>query len=154
MGRSRRIVVTRCISSSEEMKEWGKSVGSLLRPGQVLALFGDLGVGKTTFVQGLALGLGIEESIQSPTFVYLNQYVGKYPLFHFDLYRLKGAEDFLGMGFHEYFESGGISAVEWPERIESILPPDVLHICFSHHEKGRFVSFPDCLGGFSSGFDQ
>ncbi len=141
MGRKRRMIV----SSAEEMQEFGKSVAKTLVPGRVLALSGDLGAGKTTFVQGLALGLGIEDPIQSPTFVYVNQYAGKVPLFHFDLYRMKDVDDFLGMGFFEYFDLGGICVIEWPERIASILPQDVLRICFSHHEKGRLL---EVLGGF------
>ncbi len=146
MGRERRVVH---VSSSEEMLVLGREVASRLKPGSVLALSGDLGAGKTTFVKGLALGLKIEDPIQSPTFVYMNQYLeGKYPLFHFDLYRMKGEGDFLGMGFFEYFDASGICAIEWPERIESILPQDVLKISFAHEEKGRMITF-DAMDGFS-----
>lgn len=130
----------RIVSSSEEMIELGKQIGSSLPPGSILALSGDLGAGKTTFVQGLAIGLGIQDPVQSPTFVYLNHYEGNLPLFHFDLYRLKGEEDFLGMGFEEYFVSSGICAIEWPERIPSLLPSNTVRLTFSHVKEGRRVN--------------
>ena len=129
-------------SSTEEMIQLGERVGRKLCPNTILALSGDLGSGKTTFVQGLAKGLNIDAHIQSPTFVFFNQYKGTYPLFHFDLYRMKGEEDFLGLGFEEYFMAGGITVLEWPERITSLLTTQAWQICFSHHAKGRKVAFP------------
>ena len=125
------------ISSPEEMIAYGKRLGASLPRGTVLALSGDLGAGKTTFVQGLAQGLKIDQPIQSPTFIYLNQYEGSCPLFHFDLYRMRGAEDFLGLGFEEYFEMQGICAIEWPERISPILPERTIRISFEHSEEGK-----------------
>jgi tRNA threonylcarbamoyladenosine biosynthesis protein TsaE len=127
------------------MLEFGKAFASRLSPGSVLGLYGDLGSGKTTFVQGLAQGLGICEPLQSPTFVFLNHYSGTIPLFHFDLYRMKGVQDFLGLGFEEYFSSGGICAIEWSERIASLLPRDTWHITFSYEDFGRKVSFLEAL---------
>lgn len=109
----------------------------LLKPNAILALSGDLGSGKTTFVQGLALGLGIEDSVQSPTFVTLNLYEAKVPLFHFDLYRLKSSQDFLSLGFEEYFQREGICAIEWPERIASLLPQETVFISFEYSGEGR-----------------
>jgi len=120
------------LSSPEEMVAYGKKLGASLPPGSILALSGDLGAGKTTFVQGLALGLGIDQPITSPTFIYFNQYEGKLPLFHFDLYRMKGPEDFLGLGFEEYFEMQGICAIEWPEKVAELLPPRTIRISFVH----------------------
>ena len=131
----------RIIHSEGEMLEVGRLVASQVSPGSVLALSGDLGAGKTTFVQGLAQGLGIDVPIQSPTFVYLNCYEGRLPLFHFDLYRMKGADDFFALGFDEYFEVGGVCAIEWPERILSRLPENVWFLSFSYHENGRKLSF-------------
>ena len=139
MGRDRIIV----LSSAEETLEFGKFLASRLSPGSVLALSGDLGSGKTTFVQGLAQGLGIDAPIQSPTFVYFNGYSGTIPLFHFDLYRMKGIDDFLGLGFEEYFDAGGICAIEWAERIVPLLPKRAWHISFSHDGLGRRVSCPE-----------
>lgn len=122
------------LRTPEETIAFGKKLGQELASNTVLALTGDLGAGKTTFVKGLALGLGIEESIQSPTFVLMNQYSG---LVHFDLYRLKNSEDFLNLGFDEYFESNQILAIEWPERIEAILPKRTFRIHFSYVGKTR-----------------
>ncbi|PIS02635.1 MAG: tRNA (adenosine(37)-N6)-threonylcarbamoyltransferase complex ATPase subunit type 1 TsaE [Chlamydiae bacterium CG10_big_fil_rev_8_21_14_0_10_42_34] len=102
----------------------------------VIALSGDLGAGKTTFVQGLAQGLGISEPIQSPTFVLLNLYEG---LCHFDLYRLKNSKDFTSLGFEEYFEGKGICAIEWPDRIENILPTKTVYIDLSYDGDKRIA---------------
>lgn len=117
----------------------GQMLAHRLQENSIIALYGDLGAGKTTFVQGLAKGLGINEAIQSPTFIYVNEYEGKMPLFHFDLYRMKSAEDFLGLGFDEYFYSAGVCAIEWPQRIVSILPLECIVIEFIYCEKGRVV---------------
>lgn len=108
----------------------------LLPKNTLLALTGNLGAGKTTFVQGLAAGLGIDEPIQSPTFVLLNVYDG---LAHFDLYRLKNAADFTSLGFDEYFQSGAICAIEWPDRIKELLPPETVHIEFIYEKEGRIA---------------
>ncbi len=121
------------------MVAYGKKLGSQMTPGTILALSGDLGAGKTTFVQGLAQGLGIFDPIQSPTFVYMNAYIGKFPLFHFDLYRLKGKDDFIGLGFDEYFMPTNICVIEWPERIDSLLPEHTQYITFSYLGKSREV---------------
>ena len=108
-----------------------------LQSGSVIALFGDLGAGKTTFVQGLGAALGVEGPIQSPTFTYLNIYAGPLPLYHFDLYRLKHPSDFFSMGFEEYFHGQGVVAIEWAERIQDYLPPNTLFLRFSHQEQSR-----------------
>lgn len=124
------------LTSTEDTISFGRKMASLIPPNAILALSGDLGAGKTTFVQGLALGLGIQEPVQSPTFVLLNNYNDL--LFHFDLYRLKTADDFLNLGFDEYFQKG-ICAIEWPERIASLLPPKTISIHFSHENQERTV---------------
>ena len=125
MGRDRVIL----LDGLEETIALGAQVASLLEPNMVIALSGDLGAGKTTLLQGLAAALGIYEPIVSPTFVYLQIYeAGRLPFFHFDLYRMKNSSDFLGLGFEEYFEKGGVTAIEWPERITPLLPPATLFI--------------------------
>ena len=145
------------LASQEKTQELGQAVAAHLPPNAILALSGDLGAGKTTFVQGLALGLGIDAPVQSPTFIYLNQYSGSLPLYHFDLYRIKGASDFFALGFEEYFDQGGVCAIEWPERIESLLPERTLFISFSHQPEGRIAAisgvFPDKLLDFLSRWD-
>ena len=97
---------------------------------RVFALYGDLGSGKTCFVQGMAMALGINQRITSPTFTIANEYRAERPLYHIDLYRLHGAQDALNIGLDEYLESDGITAVEWAERAEELMPADTVRIKF------------------------
>ena len=99
-----------------------------LRPGDVLALHGELGSGKTTLVQGLARALGIERPVNSPTFTLINEYPGPCPLFHIDLYRVRGSAEAMDLGLDEYLFGNGITAIEWAERIPELLPPGTLHV--------------------------
>ncbi|MBI5272687.1 MAG: tRNA (adenosine(37)-N6)-threonylcarbamoyltransferase complex ATPase subunit type 1 TsaE [Chlamydiia bacterium] len=139
MGRHRIITP----ASLEETIELGTSYGKNLPPNSILALKGPLGAGKTSFVQGLALGLGIQDLVQSPTFTYLTLYEGRLPLYHFDLYRMRTESDFFSMGFEEYFCAKGIVAIEWPERLGSNLPLQALVIEFSYAPEGsgRVLTF-------------
>lgn len=113
------------LKTSDDTFQFGVKLAKELKRPAILAIEGPLGAGKTTLVQGLAKGLGIEESIQSPTFVILNEYAS---LAHFDLYRLKSQEDFFAMGFSDYFDKPIITAIEWPGIIQSALPKDAIHI--------------------------
>ncbi len=135
MGRNG-LIETHTLANAEETIALGRKMASLLPAGTILALTGDLGAGKTTFVQGLALGLHIHEPVQSPTFVLLNAYPN---LYHFDLYRLKSSADFTALGFEEYFYKHGITAIEWPDRIAELLPPNTIHIHFRYHEGKRIA---------------
>ena len=101
-----------------------------LHPGSVLSLHGELGSGKTCFVQGLAESLGVKQAVTSPTYTLINEYSGRLPLYHIDLYRLRSAEDALALGMDEYLESDGITAIEWGERAEELLPDSVIHVRF------------------------
>lgn len=115
--------------SASDTKAIGKSLGAYLTGGNVVCFFGDLGAGKTTFIKGLAASIAKvpEDEVHSPTYTYLNIYSGPTPVYHFDLYRLKSADDFMQMGFDEYFSTDeGICCVEWSERIEELLPDDVI----------------------------
>lgn len=114
------------VNTIEETIELGKKIGSLLEPGMMLTLNGDLGAGKTTFTKGIGQALGIKRVINSPTFTILKQYQGKYMLSHFDAYRLEGEDE--NLGFEEIFDSDDICVVEWPEFIASILPKERLEI--------------------------
>jgi len=107
---------------------WGAALGRLLQPGDVVALLGDLGAGKTTLVQGLAQGLGITEPVTSPTFTLAHEYPAQVPLFHFDPYRLNAPGDMVDLGFEEYLERGGVVVVEWADKIETLLPEDRLTV--------------------------
>ncbi len=100
-----------------------------------LALHGDLGSGKTCFVQGLAAALGIRRAVTSPTFIIVNEYKGERPLFHVDLYRLDSSREATGIGLEDYTETEGITAIEWAERAADILPPDTIHILFETTSK-------------------
>ena len=105
-----------------------------LEPGTVIALHGDLGAGKTCFIQGLAVAMGIMDPITSPTYTLIGEYEGRMKLNHIDLYRLANSVEALGIGLEEYLESDGITAIEWAERAEEILPKSMLHVSI---EKGR-----------------
>lgn len=142
-GRSRIIE----LSSPEKTDLFGRHAARVLPDQVVLALHGPLGSGKTSFIQGLAAGLGIPVPIQSPTFTYLNLYEenGRC-LYHFDLYRMKHPSDFFAMGFEEYLDRSGITAIEWPERLGAAFPSQAISIQFSYSGSGRNVHL-------SSGFE-
>lgn len=116
------------VKDSEETVRLGEIIGKSLKPGTIIALKGDLGAGKTVLVKGIALGLGVEDDPVSPTFVIMNAYEGRIPLYHFDLYRVSGADELSGIGFEEFLFGKGVAAVEWAERIEEILPGYTIHI--------------------------
>ena len=108
--------------TAEQTEALGAALARRLAPGDVVAFYGDLGAGKTAFVRGMARGHGIRESVTSPTYTVVNEYIsGKLPLFHFDLYRLSGPDDLFDIGWEDYLERGGICAVEWSERAQSLL---------------------------------
>ncbi len=114
--------------SEKETEALGERLAKCLRAGAVVALYGDLGAGKTAFVRGMARGLDIRESVSSPTFTIVNEYPGDPALFHFDMYRLKNAEELYGIGWEDYLDRNGICVTEWSERIEEALPPDAVRV--------------------------
>jgi tRNA threonylcarbamoyladenosine biosynthesis protein TsaE len=132
MGRIGRVVYL--TSSADETIKLGVDLGLKAKPNTVFCLFGDLGAGKTTLIKGIVEGVtGISHAeVNSPTFLYLNQYIPKEQkksvVYHFDLYRLKGCQEFLSMGFEEYLFAGGVACIEWSERIEEILPTSTIQI--------------------------
>ena len=104
--------------SPEETEALGAALGRALRPGTVVAYRGDLGAGKTAFTRGLAKGLGCREPVTSPTYTIVNEYLsGRMPLFHFDMYRLRSADDLFDIGWEDYLDRGGVCAVEWSENV-------------------------------------
>jgi tRNA threonylcarbamoyladenosine biosynthesis protein TsaE len=117
--------------SPQQTRRLAARLAELLRGGETICLSGELGVGKTTFVQGLGEGLGITEPIISPTFTLIREYepVGDRPtLFHIDFYRLEKPQDYQSLGLDDYFYSDGVCAVEWPERAPDLLPEERLWI--------------------------
>lgn len=119
--------------SSEDTIALGVKIAELLKPGNIIALYGELGSGKTTLVRGIARGLGVGKEIEitSPTFVLMNVYPGRIPIYHFDLYRLSGAADLYELGFEDYFYTGGLSVIEWAEKAEILIPPDAIRLNLS-----------------------
>ncbi|SFM41462.1 tRNA (adenosine(37)-N6)-threonylcarbamoyltransferase complex ATPase subunit type 1 TsaE [Thermodesulforhabdus norvegica] len=114
----------RLTCSSEETVDLGRSIGKMLRPGDVLALWGSLGAGKTTFTRGVARGIGIPEDIPitSPTFTLINEYEGPLKLYHIDLYRVASEDDLETLPLREILYGAGVSVIEWPEKIGGYLP--------------------------------
>ena len=113
-------------NSEKETKQVAEKLALLLRVGDVITLEGDLGAGKTTFTKGLAQGLGVKRTVNSPTFTIVKEYQGELPLYHMDVYRLEHSEE--DIGFDEYFYGNGISVVEWAHFIEEFLPVELLNI--------------------------
>lgn len=107
--------------SAEDTFAAGEKLGETLKSGDIVALFGQLGAGKTVFAKGIAAGLGIAEEVTSPTFTFLKEYEGRLRLFHFDLYRIEDEEALENIGFCDYLQAKGVCAIEWPEKAE--LPP-------------------------------
>ncbi len=112
-------------NSASETYELGVEVGKNARPGQVYALIGDLGVGKTVFIQGVAKGLGIDEPVNSPTFTIVQVYdSGRLPFYHFDVYRIGDVEEMEEIGYEEYFFGEGVCFVEWANLVDEIMPEE------------------------------
>ena len=105
-------------TSEEETEALGRRLAESLTGGCVVALYGDLGAGKTAFVRGMARGLGLSCRVSSPTFTIVNEYLGDKPLFHFDMYRLSGADELFDIGWEDYLARGAVCAVEWSENVE------------------------------------
>ncbi|WP_298272213.1 tRNA (adenosine(37)-N6)-threonylcarbamoyltransferase complex ATPase subunit type 1 TsaE [Geobacter sp.] len=120
--------------SVDETVRLGERLGRVLTAGAFVALYGELGSGKTHFARGVAAGVGVEATVPvtSPTFTLLNEYVGRIPLYHFDLYRLAGGDDAVELGFDEYFHGEGVCLVEWPERLGNELPSERLDVTLQH----------------------
>ena len=126
----------------EETKKLGKEVGKLARPGDLLAFYGELGAGKTCFIQGISRELEVQDYVTSPSFTIINEYHGKIPIYHFDLFRLNNAEEILELGYEEYFYGEGLTVIEWAEKIEQLLPKEYLKIDIKFKDRyERTISF-------------
>jgi len=129
-----RFLVTIHSSGPEETARLGRVLGSLLERGDIVALVGDLGTGKTCLTSGIARGLGVPEAyfITSPTFTLINEYPGRIPLFHLDMYRLSGVADLDDMGMDEYLHGNGVMVIEWAEKMADRLPRNAVRITLEH----------------------
>lgn len=114
--------------SFEETVEFGKKIGYILDNGDIICLSGDLGTGKTALTNGIAKSLGIDAYITSPTFTLVNEYEGRIPLYHFDVYRIADPDEMFDIGFEEYINGQGVTIIEWGEQIEEILPKEIIRI--------------------------
>jgi len=131
-------VVSNGVAETEAL---GERLGAVLQPGTVLAYTGDLGAGKTAFTRGLARGLGVTERVTSPTFTIVNEYEGRLPLFHFDMYRLGGEEELFDIGWEDYLARGGVCAVEWSENIAEALEDCIrIDIRRGEHDDQRVIT--------------
>ena len=112
----------------EETEDAGERLGRALGPGAVVALTGELGAGKTCFIQGLVRGLGVTGRATSPTFVLINQYPGRVPVYHVDAYRTESLTELMDLGLLELLGGGGVTVIEWADKLESLLPPEAIHV--------------------------
>ena len=114
--------------STQETEAIGEELAQKLRGGDVLAFTGSLGMGKTAFTRGLARGLGCRGRVTSPTFTIVNEYEGRTPLFHFDMYRLGSSDELFDIGWEDYLARGGVCAVEWSENVDDALDEDAIRV--------------------------
>lgn len=133
--------------SAQETESIGEALAKELRPGDVLAFTGSLGMGKTAFTRGLARGLGCRGRVTSPTFTIVNEYEGRTPLFHFDMYRLGSSDELFDIGWDDYLARGGVCAVEWSERVSDALPGDTIFVDIARGEEGENTRIITVTGG-------
>ena len=129
-------MIEKVIRSEEDCRRFGLCLAERLKPGDVVALIGDLGVGKTTLTKYMAQGLGISEMITSPTFTVVCEYrSGRLPLYHMDVYRLENAGDIFESGIEEYMDGEGVCIIEWADMVAEILPDDTICVFMEYGEK-------------------
>lgn len=133
-------------NSRKETIALGKKIGRVLKEGDVVALQGTLGAGKTTITIGIAEALGVKEIVTSPTFCLINEYQGKLKLYHIDAYRLESADDFLDLGVSEMLYGEGVTVIEWSEKVLDALPPSTIFIKISTESDGlkRVIEVINC----------
>ena len=138
--------------SPAETEAVGAALAKVLRPGTVIAYRGDLGAGKTAFTRGLAKGLGVKESVTSPTYTIVNEYLsGAMPLFHFDMYRLGSEDELFDIGWEDYLERGGVCAVEWSENVWGAMEEAIVVTISRLDEDTRNIQIEggDCIADLS-----
>ena len=127
--------------SASETEMIGERLAAKLKGSEVIALFGGLGMGKTAFTRGLARGLGVTDGVSSPTFALVNEYRGRFPVFHFDMYRVLSWDDLYSTGFFDYLDTG-VLVIEWSENIEGALPDNAVRITIARgaHDEQRIFT--------------
>lgn len=123
-------IITYTSNSTEQTKDFAKQLAPHLKPGDFIALYGQMGSGKTAFVKGLAQYFESNDEVTSPTFAIVNEYNGTIPVFHFDMYRIENEDDLYSTGFYDYFYRDGIIAAEWCENIPYALPESYIKVSF------------------------
>ena len=128
-GESVLVAWTFCATTEDDTRRLGEALGAAALPGLVIALVGPLGAGKTRLVRAIADGVGVRDQIvNSPTFVLVQEYHGRLPIYHFDTYRLRSLDEFIELGAEEYLRSDGVCCIEWADRVADVLPSDVLRV--------------------------
>jgi tRNA threonylcarbamoyladenosine biosynthesis protein TsaE len=134
--------------SPEATRELAAQLATVARPGDLLCLWGELGAGKTVFAKGFGLGLGITDTISSPTFVLMGEYAGRLPLFHIDLYRLASSDDAREGGLLDDRQSDGVVLIEWPDRLGDAIPPDRLDVRIDGTDGARRIRLEAAGSGY------
>ncbi len=116
------------LNSLEKTKNFGEKLGRILKSGDIVCLIGDLGTGKTTLTKSIAKGLEVEDYVTSPTFTLINEYKGRVPLYHFDVYRLGDIDEFYDLGYEEYIYSSGVTVIEWADKVLELFPENRINI--------------------------
>ena len=130
-------MISLAIKNIDNIREAAREFIEHIGEHRVFAFYGEMGAGKTTFIKAICEELGVEDVITSPTFAIVNEYTSSDgPIFHFDFYRIKTLEEVYDMGFEEYFYSGALCFMEWPELIEEVLPEDAVKVCIKEEEDG------------------
>ncbi len=136
-------------ASEKETFKAGAILGSILKEGDIVGLEGELGAGKTVFIKGIASANGVVDYVTSPTFVIMNRYLGKLPIYHFDVYRITKPFEIFDIGFEEYLNSNGIVVIEWADLIKEVLPDEIIWIRIEK-EKGETNNTCNIEGALSS----
>lgn len=136
-------------NSDAETMRAGEEFSRRLRENDVVALDGDLGAGKTVFAKGIAKGLGVAETVVSPTFTILREYAGRLPLYHFDVYRISDPEEMIEIGFPDYLEAGGVCVIEWARKVEELLPGRAVCVTIvkTGNHKRKIIINKECGAG-------
>ena len=124
------------IKDLEHIREAAKAFIGVMGDHHVFAFYGGMGAGKTTFIKAICEELGVEDVVTSPTFAIVNEYEGSCPIYHFDFYRIKKLEEVYDMGYEDYFYSGALCFIEWPELIENLLPDDAVKVTIEEETDG------------------